>query len=56
MSADPYVLFVASAYGASALALGGLGLWAFLDARSVRRRLDRLEAARPARRGGGAAS
>ena len=50
MSADPYFLFVASAYGASALALGGLGLWLFLDARGVRRRLARLERAQGERR------
>ena len=45
MQAD-YSLFVLAAYGLSALALGGLGLFALWDSRSVRRALDRLESGR----------
>ncbi|MBB3934041.1 heme exporter protein D [Aureimonas phyllosphaerae] len=41
--AGSYVAFVAAAYGMAAVALGGLGLWVYLDARSVRRRLAELE-------------
>ncbi len=45
-----YFGFIAAAYGMAALALGGLGLWTFLDARSVTRRLKALEGERGARR------
>ena len=43
MSQD-YFAFIASAYGISTVALVGLGLWVFLDARAQRRALKDLEA------------
>jgi heme exporter protein D len=43
--AGSYFAFVAAAYGMAAFALGALGLWVFLDARAVKRRLAALEAA-----------
>lgn len=39
-----YAVFIASAYGLSFLALAGLGLWVFLDARAVQAELKALEA------------
>ncbi|MCQ8782987.1 heme exporter protein CcmD [Mangrovibrevibacter kandeliae] len=39
-----YTGFIAAAYGISALALAGLGLWLFLDARARRAELKLLEA------------
>jgi heme exporter protein D len=39
-----YAAFIASAYGLSAFALAGLGLWIFRDGRSVRAELKALEA------------
>ncbi|KQT52057.1 transcriptional regulator [Aureimonas sp. Leaf454] len=38
-----YAAFILAAYGLSALALGGLGLWIFLDGREVRGELKGLE-------------
>ncbi|MFD2238680.1 heme exporter protein CcmD [Aureimonas populi] len=38
-----YLVYVVSAYGFSGLALAGLGLWVFLDARAARARLASLE-------------
>ncbi|ALN71682.1 MULTISPECIES: heme exporter protein CcmD [unclassified Aureimonas] len=38
-----YFGFIAAAYAMAALALGGLGLWIFLDARQVARRLKGFE-------------
>ncbi len=46
-----YFGFIAAAYGMAAFALGALGLWTFLDARQVARRLKALESdGRSARR------
>ena len=39
-----YLAFIASAYGISTVALVGLGLWVFLDARAQRRALKDLDA------------
>lgn len=39
-----YAAFIAAAYGVSAFALAGLGLWVVLDGRSVRAELKALEA------------
>ena len=47
---NEYFAFILSAYAASALALGGLGLWVFLDARSRRAELTALEASGVRRR------
>ena len=47
-----YVAFIAAAYGVSALALAGLGLWILLDGRSVRAELKALEARGLRRRSG----
>ncbi|MAU97173.1 MAG: heme exporter protein CcmD [Fulvimarina sp.] len=43
MQAD-YFAFIASAYGISALAILGLAIWVFLDARAQRGALKALEA------------
>ncbi|ORE93864.1 heme exporter protein CcmD [Aurantimonas sp. 22II-16-19i] len=43
MQAD-YFAFIASAYGISALAILGLAIWVFLDARTQRGALKALEA------------
>ncbi|MCP3056629.1 heme exporter protein CcmD [Aurantimonas marianensis] len=48
-----YFGFIASAYGVSALALVGLALWVFLDARAQRRALKALEARGVRRRSAG---
>ena len=40
-----HALYVASAYGISALALAGLALWIVADQRALRRELAALEAA-----------
>lgn len=44
--ADPYLAYVASAYGVSGLALVALAGWVLIDSRAARRRLERLEAER----------
>jgi heme exporter protein D len=53
---NDYFGFILAAYATSALALGGLGLWVFLDARGRRAELASLEASgvrrRSAREGG----
>ena len=41
---NEYFAFIASAYGISTVALAGLGLWVFLDARAQRRDLKDLDA------------
>ncbi len=48
-----YFGFIASAYGVSALALVGLALWVFLDAKAQRRSLKALEARGVRRRSAG---
>ncbi|MFC0284408.1 heme exporter protein CcmD [Camelimonas abortus] len=40
---DPYLGYVAAAYGAAFLALGGLTLWLAISARAVRREAAALE-------------
>ncbi|ODT80937.1 MAG: heme exporter protein CcmD [Pelagibacterium sp. SCN 64-44] len=45
----PHAGFILAAYGGVALALFGVIAWTLLDARSVTRKLARLEAARPSR-------
>ncbi len=45
-----YVAFVVAAYGMAGFALGALGLWVYLDARAVKRRLADLDAASPQER------
>ena len=41
---NDYFAFIASAYGISALAIAGLLLWVFLDARARSAELEALEA------------
>jgi len=45
----PHAGFILAAYGGVALALFGVIAWTLLDARSVARKLARLETARPPR-------
>lgn len=45
--------FILAGYGVSALVLGALALWVMLDGRTVRRRLDELEARGVRRRSAG---
>ena len=42
--ADTHAVFIAAAYGASALSIAALALWIVLDGRAVRRRLEAMEA------------
>ncbi|WP_224001318.1 heme exporter protein CcmD [Aureimonas sp. SA4125] len=53
---NDYFAFILAAYAVSALAVGGLGLWVFFDARGRRADLAALEASgvrrRSARDGG----
>jgi heme exporter protein D len=39
-----YALYVWSAWGVSAAALGGLAIWVHAERRSIQNRLERLEA------------
>ena len=50
---DEYFAFVGAAYALSALALLGLGLWIYLDARAQKRALAGLEARGIRRRSAG---
>ncbi|RFC65319.1 heme exporter protein CcmD [Fulvimarina endophytica] len=50
-----YTGFILAAYGFSALAIGGLGLWTYLDARAQRRALADLDARGIRRRSDGSA-
>ena len=42
---NPHILYVAAAYGVSALALAGLAWWILADQRARRREVAALEAA-----------
>jgi heme exporter protein D len=44
MDLGPYAAFIAAAYAAAALILGGLGLWVYADYRGLARAIDDLEA------------
>lgn len=51
-----HALYVAAAYGVTAVALGGLLLWILVDGRNRKRELARLEAEGVRRRSSGTAS